>query len=307
MSDESKRTTPLGLFNYARSYFRSAEYLHAAKLELTHPSAPATFLFYHAIEVYLKAFLLSQKLTLKSLKAIGHHVDKAGEAAVKHGLTLSDEDKEVIELIGDGDTVINARYIVIGAFSRPSEDALSRTCQSLDNSVGKKLVELGIPVREEHMKSPTGVAKIDVHFERRAPYEVSDIQGERVLSTVRIGIRNSGNGPLSNCKVYVEKMSPIDNLVNRLPMLLEGGGFTLRHDDPEKFVDIASQWNHVDKFRFIAPYYGAFAETLNYIDDRILRTIVVKADAFECQRSATFEIWTDASKTLHMNFIGYTS
>jgi hypothetical protein len=62
MSDEIERTSPLGLFNYARSYWRSAEYLHAAKLKLTHPSAPATFLFYHAIELYLKAFLLSQKL-----------------------------------------------------------------------------------------------------------------------------------------------------------------------------------------------------------------------------------------------------
>jgi hypothetical protein len=124
---------------------------------------------------------------------------------------------------------------------------------------------------------------------------VSDIQGERVLSTVRV--KNSGTGPLSNCKVYIEKMSPIENLVNRLPMLLEGGGFTLRHDDPEKFVDIASRWNHVDKFRFTAPY-GAFAETLKFIDDKLTRTIVLKVDAFECQRSATFEIWTDTRRRL---------
>jgi hypothetical protein len=70
MSDEIERTTPLGFFNYARSYWRSAEYLHAAKLKPTHPSAPVTFLFCHAIESYLKAFLLSQKLPLKSLKSV---------------------------------------------------------------------------------------------------------------------------------------------------------------------------------------------------------------------------------------------
>lgn len=135
---------------------------------------------------------------------------------------------------------------------------------------------------------------------------MSDIQGERVLSTVRIGIKNSGNGSLSNCKVYLEKMSPIDNLIGRLPMLLERGGFTLRHDDPEQFVDVASHWNHVGKFRFVAPH-GWFAETLNYVDDGIRRTIVLRVDAIEGQRSATFEIWTDTSKIIHMKLIGYTS
>jgi hypothetical protein len=303
MSDEIERTTPLGLFNYARSYFRSAEYLYESQLKLTHPSAPATFLFYHAIELYLKAFLLSLKWTPKSLKAIGHRVDKASEEAVKQGLILDDEDREVIKLIGDGDTVINARYIVTGAFSRPAEEALSRTCRSLDASVGRKLIELGLPVREEQYEPPTGAAKIGISFESRAPYEVTDIQGGRVLSTVRIGVKNTGNSPLSNCKVYVEKMSPPGNIVNRLPMLLEGGGFTLRHDDPEKLIDIASQWNHVDKFRFNAPY-GTFAETLNYIDDKTPRTIIVKIDALELQKSATFEIWTDASKAIHMKLLG---
>ena len=69
MSDEIERTTPLGLFNYARSYWRSAEYLHAAQLTLTHPTAPVSFLFYHAIELYLKDFLLSQSMTLSKALA----------------------------------------------------------------------------------------------------------------------------------------------------------------------------------------------------------------------------------------------
>jgi hypothetical protein len=42
MSDEIERTTPLGLFNYARSYWRSAEYLHAAQLTL--PDSACTLL-----------------------------------------------------------------------------------------------------------------------------------------------------------------------------------------------------------------------------------------------------------------------
>ena len=56
MSDED-RTTPLGLFNYARSYWQSGVRLHEARAKVTHPHAPVTLLLAHAIELYLKAFL----------------------------------------------------------------------------------------------------------------------------------------------------------------------------------------------------------------------------------------------------------
>ena len=49
--DDDERTNALGLFNTARSYWRSAEHLSAAGLEVTHPRAPVTFLFCHAIEL----------------------------------------------------------------------------------------------------------------------------------------------------------------------------------------------------------------------------------------------------------------
>ena len=45
------RTTALGLFNYARSYWRSAEQLLASKPDVSHPDAPILFLLYHAIEL----------------------------------------------------------------------------------------------------------------------------------------------------------------------------------------------------------------------------------------------------------------
>jgi hypothetical protein len=118
-----------------------------------------------------------------------------------------------------------------------------------------------------------------------APYEVLDVSHGQVLSTVRIGIKNSGGSPLSNCKVYIEKMLPTPNLPAGLPILFEAGGFTLRHDDPEKLIDIAAHWGHVDRYRFHAPH-GWFAETLNYLDDKIDRIIVIKVLAFESQRSA---------------------
>ncbi len=54
-----ERTSAFGLFNYANSYRRSAEYLSKAKVRVSHPHAPITYLFYHAIELYLKSFLRS--------------------------------------------------------------------------------------------------------------------------------------------------------------------------------------------------------------------------------------------------------
>src|SRR5262245_47518692 len=56
MSDDD-RTTPLGLFNFARSYWQSGVLLHDANAKVTHPDAPVTLLLAHAIELYLKAFL----------------------------------------------------------------------------------------------------------------------------------------------------------------------------------------------------------------------------------------------------------
>jgi len=165
----------------------------------------------------------------------------------------------------------------------------------------KKLAALS---QVAHEKSEKRAPQIEICSKSGAPYEVSDVSHDRVLSTVRIGIKNNGGSPLSNCKVYIEKMSPTPNLVGGLPILLEGSGFILRHDDPEKLIDIADHWNHVDRYRFHAPH-GWFAETLNYLDDKIDRTIVIKVLAFECQRSASFKIWTDASRALHLDYIGY--
>jgi hypothetical protein len=89
--------------------------------------------------------------------------------------------------------------------------------------------------------------------------------------------------------------------------LLEGGGFTLRHDDPEKLIDIATHFDHVDKFRFNAPANGMFAETLNFIDDQPSRTILVKIEATGYQRSASFRLSTDDAKALRMEFLGYAN
>lgn len=147
--------------------------------------------------------------------------------------------------------------------------------------------------------------RIEICFEKRSPYEVLDVQHHHTLSTVRIGLRNSGGGALSNCKVYIDKISPEPRIPGDLPILLEGAGFVLRYDDPEKLLDVASHWDHMDKYRFSAPIGGGFADTLSYIDDKPVRTIVIRVVASESQRSATFKISVDETRALHLEYVGY--
>jgi hypothetical protein len=79
----------------------------------------------------------------------------------------------------------------------------------------------------------------------------------------------------------------------------------LRHDDPEKLIDIAAIRDDADKFRFSAPVSGTFAEQLGYIDAKDLRRITIKVVAAECQRSAMFQLWVDETKAMHLNLISY--
>jgi hypothetical protein len=103
--------------------------------------------------------------------------------------------------------------------------------EQMDRSVGLELT------------SPAAAPKIEICFEKGAPYEVNEVSNGNLKSTVRVGLKNSGGGPLSNCKVYIEKVVPEVPLSGGLPILLEGAGFVLRHDEPEKFVDIAIRWS----------------------------------------------------------------
>ena len=57
----------MGLFNVAESYRLAAEHLHSSALLKGMHDLPVSFLFYHAIELYLKAFLRHKKHTPSEL------------------------------------------------------------------------------------------------------------------------------------------------------------------------------------------------------------------------------------------------
>jgi hypothetical protein len=148
------RTTATGLFNTARSYWRSAEELDALQVEVSHREAPVTFLFCHAIELYLKAFLRGAGKTIADLKKVGHRVADLAALATASGLSLEPEHSEILSHIDDTDVAIEARYIVTGFKTRPANEALAQVAGHLDDSVCTALAKEGYAVRSEAFTAP---------------------------------------------------------------------------------------------------------------------------------------------------------
>jgi hypothetical protein len=145
--DGDERTNAVGFFNTARSYWRSAECLAAARVEVTHPQAPITFLFCHAIELYLKAYLRSRGKTVADLKKIGHRVAGLGQAAFKEGLEVSPEQATILQHLDEDDVAIESRYIVTGFKQLPTNEGFSALAEALDKAICSAMAKLGLPVR----------------------------------------------------------------------------------------------------------------------------------------------------------------
>jgi hypothetical protein len=144
MSDDN-RTTPLGLFNYARSYWQSGVLLHDARAQVSHRDAPVTLLLAHAIELYLKAFLRLRGLGVEEVKnSFGHDFKMLVDESASRGLDLMDEDMNIAAILTEKESIRRSRYIETGYYQRPGLAALSRTCRSLDHSVSAALRDAGM-------------------------------------------------------------------------------------------------------------------------------------------------------------------
>jgi hypothetical protein len=150
IEEDESRTTSIGLFNLADAYRMSGEVLLAEKIKSGHAESPLRFLYYHAIELYLKAFLRQHGHSVAELsdpKTFGHKTTKLKARAKRLGLDFMDRDWEVLDLMGKTDVVIRSRYIRTGAFTWPRVEALSDTCENLRQEVGAALKKAGVPVR----------------------------------------------------------------------------------------------------------------------------------------------------------------
>jgi hypothetical protein len=131
--DEDERTNALGLLNFAHSYWEAAVVLQNTPRVATHQDSPRDYLYYHAIELYLKAYLRLNGYTVEQLRKIGHSIHKLHEAAVEKGLSQVSEDATVIALIRDN--YLESRYIRTGPFQRPYPESLWGLCFVLHDEI----------------------------------------------------------------------------------------------------------------------------------------------------------------------------
>jgi hypothetical protein len=147
LAEDDKRTNSMGLFNTAEAYWRSAQALEKANIPGGHSGSPIRLLYYHAIELYLKA-LLRQQYSVEALSTIFRHDVKRMAASVKKlGIAFAADDMEIINLMSKTDVVIRARYIRTGQGTFPTFEGLNRTCENLRKSVGMILRTAGVMVR----------------------------------------------------------------------------------------------------------------------------------------------------------------
>ena len=126
--------------------------LHYVKVPVTHPDAPITLLL-DAIELYLKAFLRAKGMGISELKTrFGHNFRALLEEAAAQGLTTSDEEKEISDLLTEQESIRGSRYIETGYFQRLPLAVLSRTCRNLDDRLSNELRASGTAVRSIELR-----------------------------------------------------------------------------------------------------------------------------------------------------------
>ena len=147
LAEDNKRTDPMGLFNTAEAYWRAAQALEKAKVKGGHADSPVRLLYYHAIELYLKALLRQYYDVDKLSNKFRHNIKRLANRAEKLGLVIVDEDRGLLDLMGDTDIVIRARYSRTGYMVVPAFDDLNRICENLRKSVATILRDAKIMVR----------------------------------------------------------------------------------------------------------------------------------------------------------------
>jgi len=128
------RTSSMGLWKYAKDYL-DAGYTVTTSGPQTLAPIPAYYLYCHAIELALKAYLRGTGASIADLKRIGHDLSKARKKAIGIGLRdiceLTPEQVEAIELANPIYSKKEFEYIAVGFKTLPNIKVLQATAGSL--------------------------------------------------------------------------------------------------------------------------------------------------------------------------------
>ena len=156
MADEFTVTTPIGFIGKAEAYRAGAQLL-ARNLSGVGGWAgdPTRYLYYHSIELYFKAALISAGKTERQLFQLGHGFSKLAEVCNQEGLGLLEpDDLAVISMIDQDRNYIRTRYHYVGAFRVATLQALDNTAHEVAFLTVEMVRKSGLQVRSPRPALP---------------------------------------------------------------------------------------------------------------------------------------------------------
>ncbi len=134
--------TASGLFFFGHAYWASASALELVKVDSGHRESPVNYLYFHALELLLKSYLLHNGATHDQLrKEFSHKLLKTAKKAHSLGLDVLPGDFETLKLCDQN--YIEARYLRTGPFKRPRPENLWGICSVWYEQIGDVLKDAG--------------------------------------------------------------------------------------------------------------------------------------------------------------------
>jgi hypothetical protein len=147
-----KDETPLAWFLLAHAFLYDAAMLNkaaAARRSGGHFESPVRFLYFHAIELFLKTYLRQRgfKEAVLKYKPYGHHLNVLATEAATQGLRVTRR----VQMICDGsaafDDPFEARYLRTGAKFKFPPNRLHEAARDLQTAVEQALKADGVLIQ----------------------------------------------------------------------------------------------------------------------------------------------------------------
>jgi HEPN domain-containing protein len=124
MTDDDDRITAMGLYQIAESYRICGSSLVTQLPSVLKSDDPVRFLFFHAIELYLKAVLRSSGASVLQVKTIGHNIEKLIDMTKSSGFALPTDAEQGLVFFADQAAIMETRYLKTGYSNRPTLEGL---------------------------------------------------------------------------------------------------------------------------------------------------------------------------------------
>jgi hypothetical protein len=154
MPHQPKSETPLGWFNLAHAYLFDAATLYNAeeRPRRWHYEAPVQYLYFHAIELFLKAYLRSQGMTDQELsgREYGHKLKKLIDEAEARGMPVTKRINRVrlFQMADEAkDQPMRSRYLSTGPATILPVPRLHEAARDLQGIVENALHRAGVPTQ----------------------------------------------------------------------------------------------------------------------------------------------------------------